>query len=1177
MRHANRRWIWILLALASFSSTYFAQTPAVWNELLPGKSIARELAAGEVHDHSIQLTTGQFVSLVVEQHGIDVLVTLYDPDGKRIAGGDSLSYFKVAAPVPVTIVTNAGGNYRLEIRSLKVNVSAGSYEVEVAELRAATQQDILRASARQAFAEGWHLHSRDWAEPIKARQKFEAALTLFRSAGDERGAAQTLTELGWIQTLQGQQLPKAIDYYNEALPLFRANKDLSGEALALCGIGWSYHDQGEPQKALDYNQRAVVLYQAAGDRRGEAFALNRLGKLHAAMFEMLTARGIYEQARSVFRLVGDRRGEGRTNYLVGTTYEWSGEKQQALDTYWQAQTLLRSVGDPLGEASTFYNIAEVYRGWGELQKAVDYYAQGFEIFDNGLREAGKPMAPPCYREIGDLYAEMGERKKAVACYTQLLSFYRMLSEANKGYGTQLDEGELFTRIGIQYFSLNDPQKARELLLQAADYLIQRLPHWKAVGGEWEAAALSRIGSAYRWAGDYRRALDYSLQSLALYQARDLRHTQTFLLDEIGFIYASLGELAPAIDYYNQELQLRRATREHAGEARTLYEIARLELRRDNLAGARQQIEAALDIIESLRTQIANQQSRTSYFTEAQRYYEFYVSLLMQLNAQHPSKGYDAMALQASERARARSLLEALTEARADIRQGVDLELLKREGATQRRLNAAAEQETRLLTGTPDEPRLVAIKKEVDAATAELQEIEQQIRLKSPRYSALTKPVPLTLNEIQKDVLDAETALLEYSLGEAHSYLFMVTPTSIKTVELPKRSELESSVRRSVALLSDGQRWTTNRPEFSAEYAKAAAQLSRILLPPALMSQLNVKRLVIVGDGALHYLPFSTLVSPKLQVEDSKSGREQKGAGSGRPLIADYELISLPSASTLAVLRRETLNRPPGAKSVAVLADPVFEDTDERVKKAPLESGAAGAGLPKTEVLDGTNLRDLSNSRSLLERALRFDSSVEGAGPRRKLSIARLPFTRVEAQGILASAPVSESLSATDFRANRETATGAELAQYRFVHFATHGILNSEHPELSGIVLSLVNEQGQPVDGFLRLHEIYNLNLPADLVVLSACQTGLGKEIRGEGLVGLTRGFMYAGAPRVLASLWKVDDAATAELMKRFYRGMLKENLRPAAALRAAKVEMWKQKRWQAPFYWAAFELQGEWK
>ena len=167
--------------------------------------------------------------------------------------------------------------------------------------------------------------------------------------------------------------------------------------------------------------------------------------------------------------------------------------------------------------------------------------------------------------------------------------------------------------------------------------------------------------------------------------------------------------------------------------------------------------------------------------------------------------------------------------------------------------------------------------------------------------------------------------------------------------------------------------------------------------------------------------------------------------------------------------------------------------------------------------------------------------------------------------------------ALDFRANRATATSDELSNYRIVHFATHGLLNSEHPELSGLVLSLVDEQGRPQDGFLRLHEIFNLRLPAELVVLSACQTGLGKEIKGEGLVGLTRGFMYAGAARVVASLWQVNDAATAELMKRFYHRMLKDGMRPAAALRAAQIEMWKKPQWQSPFYWGGFVLQGEWK
>ena len=187
------------------------------------------------------------------------------------------------------------------------------------------------------------------------------------------------------------------------------------------------------------------------------------------------------------------------------------------------------------------------------------------------------------------------------------------------------------------------------------------------------------------------------------------------------------------------------------------------------------------------------------------------------------------------------------------------------------------------------------------------------------------------------------------------------------------------------------------------------------------------------------------------------------------------------------------------------------------------------------------------------------------------------LSRREADLIAALASRGRPLKALDFEASRATATSPELGQYRILHFATHSLLNNQQPELSGIVLSLVDKQGRPQDGFLRLYEIYNLKLEADLVVLSACQTALGKEIKGEGLVGLTRGFMYAGTPRVVASLWKVSDEATAELMKRFYQKMLKDGLRPAAALRAAQVSMLKEKPWTPAYYWAGFVLQGEWR
>ena len=264
-----------------------------------------------------------------------------------------------------------------------------------------------------------------------------------------------------------------------------------------------------------------------------------------------------------------------------------------------------------------------------------------------------------------------------------------------------------------------------------------------------------------------------------------------------------------------------------------------------------------------------------------------------------------------------------------------------------------------------------------------------------------------------------------------------------------------------------------------------------------------------------------------------------------------------------MLRQELNGRQPASKTIAVLADPVFDAADDRIKRAGSSSRS-----------------EASSSASTAERGLTIkvqQAAVETNVATTGFIIPRLPGTKQEAEKILALVPPGERKQAIDFAASKATATSGELGQYRLVHFATHGFLDSLNPKLSGIVLSLVDERGAPQDGFLRAHEIYNLKLPADLVVLSACQTGLGKEIRGEGLVGLTRGFMYAGAARVVVSLWSVDDEATSELMTRFYSRMLKEGLPPASALRAAQIEILKQPRWQTPYYWAAFVLQGEWK
>jgi CHAT domain-containing protein len=248
--------------------------------------------------------------------------------------------------------------------------------------------------------------------------------------------------------------------------------------------------------------------------------------------------------------------------------------------------------------------------------------------------------------------------------------------------------------------------------------------------------------------------------------------------------------------------------------------------------------------------------------------------------------------------------------------------------------------------------------------------------------------------------------------------------------------------------------------------------------------------------------------------------------------------------------------------VAVLADPVFESDDPRLR------GKSASTLP---VRPDTVVARSAAAGAPQQTLRALDFIRDG-----RWNVPRLAATRLEADAIVAAASPDMSLKKIGFDASRTTALGPELAQYRIVHFATHGVVDNENPGLSGLIFSLFDERGQPQDGFLRLHDIYTLQLPAELIVLSACNTALGKQLKGEGLMGMVRGFLYAGGKRVVASLWKVDDEATSELMRRFYDEMLRKHHSPAAALRQAQIDMWKQDRWKPPFYWAAFSIQGEW-
>ncbi len=684
-----------------------------------------------------------------------------------------------------------------------------------------------------------------------------------------------------------------------------------------------------------------------------------------------------------------------------------------------------------------------------------------------------------------------------------------------------------------------------------------------------SVSLTNLGSCFRELGQYGKAIEYYQQSLVIKREIKSRGGEGSTLAELGNAYYRMGQFDKAAEILAQSLGINRQIKNRGQEASTLYHLALTERARGNLQQARGHLEECLNITDSIRYEILSPDSRAALLAEGQDVYHLYIDILMRLHKTEPARGFDALAFEASERARARGLLELLTEAGTGIREGVDASLLERERVVVSQLSAKAALLVRLLSRSQTVEQASALEKEIGQLESDYEQLQATIRRTSPRYAALTQPQPLSLAEIQKQVLDPDTLLLQYSLGSEVSYLWAVTNNSVTSYELPKSAEIERAARQVYELLTSRSRSqkgetpaqrSARLKQAEVQLTTAAQQLSQMILGPV-ASELGTRRLVIVADGALQYVPFAMLPVPVAARQPSAgSPQPSRDPKASTPLIVEHEIISLPSASTLAVQRRELSARKPAPNAVAILADPIFDKSDARLKtdkKGDVKAQQPPKGSQPTGEVAGTRI---------------LEYIAEGSS-----IIPRLRFTSREADEIMSVAPASSSMKAVGFRASRATALSPELGRYRYIHFATHGLLDSERPGLSAIVLSLVDEEGKAQDGFLRANEIYNLKLPAELVVLSACQTGLGKEIKGEGLIGLTRGFMYAGAARVVVSLWSVNDKATAELMGEFYRQMLKEGQRPAEALRSAQIKMWKQKQWQSPYYWAAFTLQGEWR
>ncbi|MDT5261137.1 MAG: hypothetical protein QOC61_141 [Acidobacteriota bacterium] len=1117
--------------------------------LSAGEAITRELAGGGSDLYALSLLAGQYLHVTVEQEGVDVVVTLTAPSGARAADIDSMN--DEYGPELLSHVAAQSGRYLLKVASLKADAEPGRYTLTVNAAREPTVEDRTRMLAEKTFDEGERLLARREAASVReAHAKYEEALALWRQVGDRRGEAHTLYCLAYIHSLYGEMV-EANTLYGESLRISAAEGDRPSEAITHFSIALDYVHTGEMHEAFEHFAPALELRLGMNNRRGAANVLNALGSAYASTGEAQRSLESFQRALSLYRAVRDYGGEVLTLDNVGCLHAALGDQHLAVEYFSQALAALRVASRRREELGTLDLIDDKYFSLSDHQKTLDEGDRAFV-----MTSASGPRGGEAYTlyNMGKSYQALGDGESALESYTAALELWRAVGDRD-------GEGYTLARAAGVRASLGMRSEAVALLERA-------LSIFREIGDrDGEAEVLGEVGAIRFAAGDYAGASEGFSRALEIRKTLGDRRGEALALLELGRTYRAAGQYEQSADCFARSLDFSRSVADRPNEVGTLYEMAALLRERGAREEALAHLREALKLIEALRTEVVSPALRASYLASVRGHYELYIDLLMgAANGRTP--GAVADAFEASERGRARSLLDQLGESRADIRSGVEPLLLERERSLQRLLNSKAEYRTRLLAGAHTSGQAEAVGEELRALSNDYEEVESEIRVRSPRYAALTRPEPLPLIDVQRKVLDGDTLLLEYSLGSERSFLWAVTRDEVKAYELPGRAVIEEKARRVYGLLS------TEAPAAAEQehaYREAATALSRMLLGPA-ARMLGTKRLVVVPDGALYYVPFSALPDPqspesKVLSPWSKTGHEARAVRAPAPaapspdsnivpLIVGHEVVTLPSASVLALLRRESSGRT-AAGAVAVLADPVFSADDPRVAMRGRAKHSAG---------------DAQNSSAAGGRLM---SALRDMGEGGELP--RLLYSRREAEAIIASVPQGQGLKALDFAASRATAISPELGRYRAVHFATHALLDSEHPELSGVVLSLVDERGRPLDGFLRLNEVYNLRLSADFVVLSACRTALGGEVGGEGLVGLTRGFMYAGSPRVVASLWRVGDAATADLMSRFYTHVFKDGMTPAAALRAAQAEMYEQRLWHSPRNWAAFVLQGDWK
>lgn len=852
--------------------------------------------------------------------------------------------------------------------------------------------------------------------------------------------------------------------------------------------------QDHETAARDFRD-AARAWGDAGDVRFQVYALQKTVEAVAKQRHYREALDLAREGYELAQAANLEQPQLALLNLQATQLKNLQAFDQANDLFRQVVERARAAKDLAMTAATLFNLGNLYRDSGQLESSLTFYGQAAEE----RRKAGQRSH---YLQALQNKAEVLLDLQRCSDATTIVEFLRPEDRDH------LEWLYIQGRIALCDPSGDEPPPIFETALRQCR---EQASH----GGE--IRILMQLAKWYQAMGRSADSLSalQEAHELSLPADASFPHVLTLLgrtLTRNGLPRRGLTLLQQAADTIGPDEAL--ATSLH-------FAIAEAHLRLGDLVSALAQAEVALEEAETLRRKHMDPELRADYRSTKDHYYALVVELLMIHHAQDDSEGYDVRAWQIAESFKGRALLESLLEDPSHLHLDADPSTLAMRNLLRQRqseLNADLFHARREAANSPE---LRALEFEAQELSGRLRMIDSELSLQSPRLQQLEDPPHLDLENLRSDLLDDDTALLSYSLGDDGGYVWYVDRQTFRAMRLPSRDELETQVRELNRVWSRGGVPTDTYVQ----------RLSRSLLGE-FADLLQGQRLVISAAGPLHYLPFAALPNP---------------GDVSRVLGQDHEIVYVPSISLLSVLRPDLATRPAAPEEILVAADPLFDLSDSRLPphlRQPTSPAPANADL----------LRSLADMG--------------------RPSLHRLPATREEAEAIRALSP-GKARVLLGFDASSERLQSLDLSQYNILHFATHGLYNDRNPDLSGLVLSQFDANGQPLEGFLSLRDIHEWQLNASLVVLSACETGLGRDIHGEGLQGLSQAFLYAGVPRLTVSLWQVNDEATRRLMEIFYSGLWQKGLEPAAALHAAQLELLQDGL--PPSYWAGFIHLGEWR